>query len=291
VLQVIYPVESFFYPYHLIIALVTCVIFLVIVLSYRNYVSREREKKDEEWGKKNEKQREKDQAQREKDEKQGPTSKADAIAVASLIATIVITGVLPLLLSPLLDYSISPLENGNKLTIDITNLGLATANNIISSVSAKNVNFSNFESEPFLANHFRANGSILGKGFFEISTMPPRSETIVNATLDTSKAGKNEQLKVYLRSDERVGFHDTLITSIFYLGLGVIYVGLFIYLVYRSSEVDGKDGKEKKKKLEQIEPHKIVIWILAIAVGEIVVTVIYYYIYFPFPSIMNLPPV
>jgi hypothetical protein len=281
VLQVTYPVESFFYPYHLVISLVTCIIFLIIVLYYRNYLIRKARQKEAD------EKENKDEPPAEEAPPAPPTPKTDAVAVASLIVTIVVTGVLPLLLSPLLDYSASIQANGNKLTIDITNLGLATANNIISSVSAKNVTFSNFQSEPFLENHFRANGSMLGKGFFEISTMPPRSETIVNATLDTSKAEKKEQLKVYLRSDERVGFHDTVITSIFYLGLGATYVLVFIFLVYRSSVVQ----ETKWKKLERIQIHSIVYYVLAIAGAEIVITIIYYYLYFPFPSIANLPPV
>jgi hypothetical protein len=98
------------------------------------------------------------------------------------------------------------------------------------------------ESEPFLPNHFKADSSVLGKGFFEISVMPPRSETIVTAKVDAVNASEDEYLKVYLRSDERVGFHDTIITSVFYLGLGVTYIMLFIYLVYWHVVTGSKNG-------------------------------------------------
>jgi hypothetical protein len=278
-------VESFFYPYHLVIALITSVIFLVIVLSYRHYLKRKY--KDAKNEKTKAQKREKYEhmfhmssarTNQEEQPEEAPT-RADAIALGSLIVTIAITGILPIMLNPLVDYSATLQENGTKLTIEIKNLGLGSANNVMSSVSAKNVSFSNFESEPFLANHFRANSSILGKGFFEISIMPPRSETFVSATLDPSRADVNAEMKVFLRSDERVGFHDTLITSIFYFLLGMAYILLLTYWVYW------------RRQLHKLEKSKIVVCVVAIAVAEIVVTAIYYYIYFPFPTIIDLPPV
>jgi hypothetical protein len=357
-LPVNYPVESFFWPYHLVIALVTSAIFFVIISSYRHFLVRIREREVDKTGKVitpeptiekiierttdnktgviSEKTIEKTTGSTPETtiektiettqemtgritkktiektiEKPQTTSQklmgqADTIALGSLILSIVVTGILPFLLSPLLDYSASPQENGTKLTITMTNLGLASANNIMGSVSAKNVTFSNFESQPFLANHFRANSSILGKGFFEITTMPPRSETNVTATLNASTADKNEPILVYVRSDERTGFHDTLITSLFYLGLGITYVMLFIYLVYWEV-VAGKyekkwDSKTNKfvetgkfsknwKKLDKHGLREIVFIVVIIAAGDIVFTAIYYYFYYPFPPIFNLPPV
>lgn len=264
-MQISYPDESFFYPYHLVIAFVTSVIFLIIVLSYRHYLVR-----------------------RAGAPYTPPpdTPKVDAIALGSLVASIAITGILPILLSPLLDYSVSILDNNTKLTIQIENLGLASAKNIISSVSAKNVTFSNFESEPFLANHFITNSSILGHGFFEVNLLPPRSETIVNAMLDSSKADQKQKMIVYVRSDERVGFHDTIITSIFYLSLGIIYVMLFIYLVYW----DRVAGSPSWKKLNMRRMREVAFYVILIGLGEGVVTLLYYLLYYPL-VIPNLPVV
>jgi hypothetical protein len=289
--KVTYPVESFFYPYHLGIALITSAIFLIIVLSYRHYLIRKHQEQEEKNALKQGGPALKLQVKGlPLEEKLPPPTRADAIALASLIATIAVTGILPILLNPLIDYSATVQENGTKLMIEIKNLGLDSANNVMSSVSAKDVEFSSFESEPFLANHFRANTSILGKGFFEISIIPPRSETFVYATLNASRADEKNDLIVYLRSDERVGFHDTLITSIFYSGLGVTYVMLFIYLVYWRHLV-GSTYAPHWKKLNHHKIREIVYYVLVIAGVEIFVTVIYYYIYFPFPFIFDLPPV
>jgi hypothetical protein len=70
-MQVTYPAESFFYPYHLIIALMTSAIFLIIVLSYRNYLIRQARKKDT-------------ADQTTQAQPVPPTPKADAVAVGSL---------------------------------------------------------------------------------------------------------------------------------------------------------------------------------------------------------------
>jgi hypothetical protein len=133
---------------------------------------------------------------------------------------------------------------------------------------------------------------MLGRGFFEISIMPPRSESFVWATINASTANKNESMMVYLRSDERTGFHDTLVTSIFYMGLGITYVMAFIYFVYWRVIVGEKHFK-KWHKLDKRRLWVIALIVFVIAVAEIVVTATYYYEYFPFsfPSIANLPPV
>jgi hypothetical protein len=282
-------VESFFYPYHLVIALITTAIFLVIVLSYRHYLVRKSEHAENVKKESPRKDATNQESEKEAEPEEAP-SRADAIALGSLVATIVITGILPIMLNPLVDYSATLQENDTKLTIEIKNLGLGSANNVVSSVSAKNVSFSNIESEPFLEKHFRANSSIVGKGFFEITIMPPRSETFVYATLDSSKADENTALKVFLRSDERVGFHDTLITSIFYFLLGMTYLMLLSYWIYWGHLV-GSNRAPHWKKLNHHNKREIVGWVIVIAVAEIVVTAIYYYIYFPFPTIIDLPPV
>ncbi|HZA64024.1 MAG TPA: hypothetical protein VE573_14205 [Nitrososphaeraceae archaeon] len=229
--------NHFFYPYHLIIALVTSVIFFIIILSYHLFLIRTTKV-----------------TPNTKLTTTGTTteniqsrimSQADTIALGALILSILTTGLIPIITNPLLDYSVDVPQNNTMLKIDIKNLGLAPAKHVVVSIIANNVNFSNFESIPFLANYFKVNTTILGKAFFEIDILPPRSETSVTAKLDISKASADEEIATYVRSDERVGFHDTIIASIFYLGLGVVYVMLFIYLVYWE-QLSGKDKLKKK---------------------------------------------
>jgi hypothetical protein len=215
-----YPIESAFYPYHLIISFITTGIFVAIIFSYRVFLKNTTD-------------------YRVGDKAATKTGKliglGDGIALLTLILGIIGTGLFPTIQSPLLDYSADLSSNNpTNLTIDIDNLGLASANNVIVSVIADNVNFSNSQSTPYLADHFKVDESKNGTLFLEIDIIPPRSEVIIETQLDglnpDPKSGQD--VIPYVRSDEKVGFYNTIITSVFYLLLGFTYIFVFIYLVY-----------------------------------------------------------
>jgi hypothetical protein len=254
--MVSYPPESSFYPIHFIIALVTTALFTIIIFSYRQFLKRTEED------------RKKISADGKKTKTTQILGAADAIALGTLILGIIGTGLFPTIQSSLLDYSTDISENGKKLTVSIRNLGLAPANNVFASVSADGITFSNLESEPFLSNHFRGDDSTSGKAFFEINVLPPRSETLLTATTDASNVDMLKDLEIFVRSDDKVGYHDTIITSIFYLILGLTYIGLFIYLVYWGQIA----GIANWTPLNKRKWYHIASYIAIIFVGELLAT-------------------
>jgi hypothetical protein len=85
----------------------------------------------------------------------------------------------------------------------------------------------------------------------------------ININTKLNDAGTTEKYIPYVRSDEKVGCHDTIITSIFYLVLGVAYayVFLLIYLVYWSN-ITGSS----KVALHNRSKRKIALYIAIIVV-------------------------
>jgi hypothetical protein len=248
-----YPLESFFYPYHMVVAFVTTVIFFVVVLSLRHFL------------------RMTDVDQATDKQRKGVIQNADIISLGALIVSIVVTGILPFLQSPLLDYTATTLNstrtgqehtNSTKslsitqqqpypniimpyvyiqshqqhnntqtynATIKISNDGLVAAKNVIISIGADDYTFTRFKSTPFLSSHLNDND--YKKGFVQIDNLPPRSETILTTNYTTTS---KTPIKIvpYVRSDAWVGYHDTIPTVIFYSILGTSYVGLFIYMEF-----------------------------------------------------------
>jgi hypothetical protein len=225
---IIYPTESFFYPYHMVVAFVTTVIFFVIVLSLRHFMRMKETTFDKDSAKK----------------RKGVIQNADIISLGALIVSIVVTGILPFIQSPLLDYTASIKPNNNDtasikpnkivandtVSIKISNDGLVTAKDVIISIDADNpnLNWTPFKSKPFLAS---LNNDNYAKGFAEIGNLPPRSETNLT-TVSTTPLSNNAAVHPYVRSDAWVGYHDTIPTAVFYSILGTSYVGLFIYMVF-----------------------------------------------------------
>jgi hypothetical protein len=241
-----YPIESAFYPIHLAISFTTTAIFIVIIFSYRIFLRRTSD----------------DRAILTSEGKMTRTGRilsvADGIALMTLIATIIVTGLLPIIQNPLVDYSaaLSPTDPNNpqsknfKLNIDIINYGLASANHLIVSVKAvdANVKFNNSQSTPYLSNHFNKNESMPGNLFLEIDTLPPRSQINMSTYLEGVDPDKQKNVIPYVRSDERVGFHLTIPTSLFYLVLGGVYVLILVYLVYWNRLTDSKNWKPLDKR-------------------------------------------
>ena len=152
------------------------------------------------------------------------------------------------------------------VTVSIKNLGLAQANNVFASVTAEDIMFSNLESKPFLSSHLKVDDGTTGKAFFEINVLPPRSETLLTAKTNASNADMLKGLETFVRSDEKVGYHDTIITSVFYLILGLTYIGL--YLVYWGQIA----GIPNWTTLNNREWYRIASYIAIVFVGELVAT-------------------
>ena len=93
-LNIVYPVESFFYPYHLIAAIVAGSIFgiIILVLFFKQMRGRAITK--------------------DAPKKLGP---ADAISLGTLILTLTASGLYPFIINPMLDYEVSygQRENSN----------------------------------------------------------------------------------------------------------------------------------------------------------------------------------
>jgi hypothetical protein len=78
---------------------------------------------------------------------------------------------------------------------------------------------------------------------FLIPVLPPRSHTVVDFKADVSHANSGQQLTVFTRSDEKVGYHDVMWVITFYLILAIIMVLSFIVLVF------SKEGDDKRLTL------------------------------------------
>jgi hypothetical protein len=195
---------------------------------------------------------------------------ADSIALAGLFITLTVTGIYPFLQSPLLDYTLIPIGNESnniqKYSLEVSNWGLASAKNALFSLQSDNVRFLEFKPQPFLSSYFKENTNLTGYGFFEIHVIPPRSDTTIYAKLDTSNANSNQPLVAFVRSDEKVGYHDTAITIIFYIILGAAYILLFLWMVF-------------KKKLENIRRRHIPWYLLIIVAYIVLFSLVYTLIY------------
>jgi len=232
----------------MVVAFITTVIFFVIVLSLRHTLKMK--KVDQGPGRK------------------GLIQNADIISLGALIVSIVVTGILPFLQNPLLDYTVTanstttrpsqniqsnqqynnnpiyhyivitqPIQSNHKTatyiaSIQIRNDGLVAAKNVIISMvhnTKDDYTFFPFESIPYL--YSRLNDSGYKKGFVQIDNLPPRSETNLT-TYFTTTSTTAPKIEPYVRSDAWVGYHDTIPTVVFYSILGTSYVGLFIYMVF-----------------------------------------------------------
>jgi hypothetical protein len=247
-----YPIENSFFPEHLIIPLLTLLFFSIIVYIITRIKERqkEREKKEKEKKKENG-DYERDAAPKEselfmkwlrknlkvsEDEKFGlaDMKTGDILSLVGLVGTIAIALVVPFSQLPILDYNVvglssSRIENAKDFYIVIHNFGNVEAENVLVSLEATNVKFLKFRTDPFLSKHFINNtttkGAIIGKAVLEFDSLPPRSHTVITASMSKlSNSDSAPELKTHLRSDEAVGYHNTTWLVVFYL----IMAGLFI---------------------------------------------------------------
>src|SRR5215203_1641473 len=197
-LEIKYPIESFFFPYNPIIVSITSIIFFIIIFSLRKYhglrdsvvkAGNGEERKNRE-----------------------SLNKADAIALGGLIIGIVVTGLYPFLQAPLVDYSVTlsniPSNNDSKeINIVLENFGLDSAKNVIVSLNIidelnrqiDRVNFIKFKSMPFISTYLNQSNSTAGKGFVEIDNIPPRAKISLTAPLQEGESNTTNYIVPYVR--------------------------------------------------------------------------------------------
>lgn len=157
---------------------------------------------------------------------------SDKLTIMGIIATVIFTGIFPFIQKPILDYSIVD-DNGNdsKFDIKVINRGFATANDVVISLKSSGDRFKTFTLEPFM-NH-TVNTTSGNSGYVEIDFLSPGSHTILNSELSTNSfSSNNNDITIYVRSQESTGHYDALIKIIFYLSLSIIFGFVFIYLSY-----------------------------------------------------------
>jgi hypothetical protein len=156
----------------------------------------------------------------------GPIGPADKLTLVGLVVTITVTGIYPFIQSPLLDYRIrdaGPDEKDIKtFKVDVHNYGLSPAKDVVISIDSYKAKFVNMTSKPILP-IIQNISNKTGAALFGIQVLPPFSDTSIVANLNTT-VNQVTNLTAYVRSDERVGYHDTIPTAAFYLGLSSIYI-------------------------------------------------------------------
>jgi hypothetical protein len=85
-----------------------------------------------------------------------------------------------------------------------------------------------------------------------------------------------KQLTVYVRSDEKVGYHDTIVTSIFYCILSVTYVIFFLRIFYWA-KLTGKKSAGSTSELLFYHGRFIFPPVAVIAFWEVAFILYYYF--------------
>jgi hypothetical protein len=159
----------------------------------------------------------------------------DYIAMAALVGTIG-AFVIPLIQVPMLDYTVEgPFppnrENTQQFVITISNVGVATAEQILVSLHSDNSKFLGFTSQPFLGGH--VNDSLtdeVGKGLLDIDNLPSGSKTLITVTVSNPVSDEPEpELITYVRSGKVVASHQSYNMLVFYSILFAVYI-LFVVI-------------------------------------------------------------
>jgi hypothetical protein len=168
--------------------------------------------------------KDKTDAQKEEEKK----LRGDAIALGSVFVSIIALTV-PFIQSPLIDYNVYHLGNTSKgleqYRIEVSNLGSETAKNVVLSLKANDVTFVKFSSDPVLSEKSTEIEYSTGNAFFNLQSLPPRSQTFVTTELDASK-NPDGTLTTFIRGEETVGYHGSVPTIIIYS----VYVGTLAYV-------------------------------------------------------------
>jgi hypothetical protein len=156
---------------------------------------------------------------------------SEIIALISLIATLVITIIAPFISLPILDYAVIPTSadpKENEFEIVIHNFG-SKAENVIVSLKAKDALF-RFGSDPFRPSNILFNktshSGIVGESLVEMGNMPSRGNaklTVVVTNASGEGMDHNTELTTHVRSNESVGYHNTIFLVLFYGLLAASY--------------------------------------------------------------------
>jgi hypothetical protein len=220
---------------------------------------------------------------------------ADVISLVGLIGTIVGALVVPFSQLPILDYTVTgpfptTKKDTQKFEIAIHNSGTINAENVLVSLKADNTKFSEFSSQPFLANYFidnaSANSGRTGEALIEIKDLPSRSHTIITAIATKVSDDKSEpELTTFVRSDKAVGYHQSFNVAIFYVLLSASYV--FFTVMFSTGLINPLRPAKKieyrstgtidpQKPLERIENRLFAIVGILISAGVIASNLLLY---------------
>jgi hypothetical protein len=174
---------------------------------------------------------------RPEEEEKSTEEKRDYVQIVSglggFIITALGTGLFPILLFPLLDYSVQIQEGasqGNSKTVEVIlrNIGFTSAKNVIVSVHADNKIFSSVSSIPYLST-MNTNNNPSGDAYAEIKFLPPKGEVKFTTQASTNDSG-DVTLTPYVLSEQGVGKINQLVSVIYYALLAAIYTISFVVI-------------------------------------------------------------
>ena len=243
----IYPIESFLFPKAFLFSLFTLFVFtLIIFIKRQNLIFKKIRSFSSNTYKIDYLVNEEKGTEKEK------LGIEEKLTIVTIIITIVVTGFYPFIQKPILDFSLdNDIKEDTKFTIKIVNRGLATANNVIVSINSS-LYINDIQLKPLLNTSESESNCKNYECYITIPTLPPGSITDIIVSLGTSSntnnslwlhniiynilkdksQDKNNKVTVYVRSSEAIGHHDSLIISIFYIGLSISYGLIFIYLTF-----------------------------------------------------------
>jgi uncharacterized membrane protein (DUF485 family) len=222
--HITYPLESLFVPLHLVIMGIIVMTVAIFIVFMRRFLKPKKLEEDS-------------TAVRTGIISERRDWRTDLIALATIAISIVAV-LFPFLQTPILDYVVSDGPKIDNMTetfeISITNYGNVVAKNVVISIMVAdlhNFRFNNFISEPILPDT-KSITNQTGRGLFEIKVLPPRSNTTVTAEYNFTK-GDAPKIKTFVRSDETVGYHVTILTTVVYTTYVILLSFITTVLVKR----------------------------------------------------------
>ena len=165
------------------------------------------------------------------------------IPISAIISAIVLP-VVPLILVPVLDYSVTqPQQVGNSTTfkfdVNVTNIGIFAANNVSVSIITNNISIVDISTEPFLPNKTVSFTSeqlnYMGRGYFLAYKLLPHATMILHITVDVPSESQKEKIVVYVQSEESIGFHGVKYVIFAYVTVALTLA--FISLAFRKRKI------------------------------------------------------
>jgi hypothetical protein len=166
----------------------------------------------------------------------------DSLQLIGLVVT-ALSSLTPLKDLPILEYSDVVTTKTADPKIDvislvISNYGMGPAKNVLASITANNVTFLNFSSEPYLSSkYFKPENLTVNyskHGFFEIDTLPSGAQLVVKGYANISAASEPTEFDVKVFSDKVIGYgswHKDLIVHLV-IGFLIVATGLLLAIRY-----------------------------------------------------------